>query len=124
MNNSGSEVLDLTKENNIDNQTNFYERYFQFRLVILFFINYDTKQITQTPRFFWIPADISFMELDPLLTFFYNQIILLKKMQNMSIVEKKILSQEGEYDFQECASNFLSDNLDEDGIIKIVFNLK
>ena len=121
--NSAPEVVDLT-ETNEDNMTNFYDRFFQFRLVILFLSNYESKQIEQIPRMFWIPADISFMELNPLLSFFYNKCVQMGKINNFEIVEKRILSQEGEYVFEDCASNFLSDNLDEDGIIKIVFFLK
>ena len=124
LNNSDPEVVDLTSEKQSENMTNFYERFFQFRLVVLFFSNYESKQIEQIPRLFWIPADLSFMELNPLLSFFYNKCVEMKKIDDFEVVEKKILSQEGEYDFQDCASNFLSDNLDEDNIIKIVFLLK
>ena len=102
----------------------FYETYFQFRLVILYFVNNNPSQETIIPRLFWLPADLSFMELTPLLVFFFNKCVRLNRTDSLSIVDKKIFGHDGDYDLDDYMSSFLSDNLDEDNIIKIVFYLE
>lgn len=102
----------------------FYEKYLFFKLVMLFFVDAESQEVFQTPRMFWLPSDLSFSELNPVLLFFFEKLMLHSKLEKYEVVEKKIQSHEGELNFQEYSGYNLDDNLDEDGFIKIVFVLK
>lgn len=119
---NAKEIVDLTNEK--ASPTCFYNEFFQFKLVMLFFIHNDNKELAQIPRSFWVPADLSFAELNPVLRFLFNEMIRLGKLGSYEIVERKIYGHEGEFEYEEINSHFLSDNYDEDNIIKVIYLLK
>lgn len=101
-----------------------YGNYLMFRLVMLFFMDAESQNVLQIPRLFWIPSDLTFSEVNPILMFFFQQLMRHSKLDRYEIIEKKIMSHDGEHNFNENSGYFLSDNFDEDNFIKIVFNLK